>query len=149
MHIVGIEIENFIEIYPVFKGELELLKDSVNFYGRVSHSRSVELLKNSDFSIFIRDENIVTKAGFPTKFVESITCGIPVLTNKNSNIEDYLVEGVNGFIVSTENNKRIQDSIEKAILLSPEELYEMKMNCKNSHVFDYHNYLNDFKYLLS
>ena len=149
LHIVGIELENFLEIYPIFYVELELLKDSVMFYGRVPHSRSVQLLKNSDFSIFIRDENIVTKAGFPTKFVESITCGIPVLTNKNSNIEDYLMEGINGFIVTTDNSKSIQTSIDKAILLSPEEIYEMKINCKKSHVFDYHNFLSEFEYLLT
>ncbi|SDF02017.1 glycosyltransferase [Ulvibacter litoralis] len=148
LHIVGIELENFIEIYPNFKDEIESLKDSISFYGRVSHSESVRLLKSSDFSIFIRDENIVTKAGFPTKFVESITCGIPVLTNKNSNIVDYLTEGENGFLISTESDKSIQDSIDKAISLSPEEIYKMKVNCKKSQVFDYHNFLDDFKSLL-
>ena len=148
LHIVGIELESFIEIYPNFKDDLSLLEDSIKFYGRVSHSKSVDLLKSSDFSIFVRDANIVTKAGFPTKFVESITCGIPVLTNKNSNIEDYLREGENGFWVSIDSPESIKNSIDKAISLKPEELYKMKMNCKNSKTFDYHNYLDDFKFLL-
>lgn len=148
LHIVGIELEDFLDVCPNFKEELESLKDSIAFYGRVSHSESIKLLKDSDFSIFIRDENIVTKAGFPTKFVESITCGIPVLTNSNSNIVDYLLEGENGFLISTENDKRIQDSIDKAISLSPEEIFKMKVNCKKSSVFDYHNFLDEFISLL-
>ena len=148
LHIVGIEYENFIEIYPTLKDELLLLKDSISFYGRVPHSRSIALLKNSDFSIFIRDTNIVTKAGFPTKFVESISCGIPVITNNSSNIEDYLEDGKNGFWVAQNDKDGIGASLEKAIALSPEEIYQMKMNCRSSQVFDYHNFTEDFEYLL-
>ena len=149
LHILGIEVENFLVIYPNFKKDIALLENSIKFYGRLEHSKAIEILKSCDFSIFIRDSSILTKAGFPTKFVESISCGIPVLTNKNSNIEDYLQEGENGFLVSIESSESTKKSLHKALSMSPKEVYEMKLNCKNSKIFDYHNYLEDFKVLLN
>lgn len=49
-------------------------------------------------------------AGFPTKFVESITAGTPVLTNQTSDLADYLVEGEIGFWLVDD----IADSLKKS-----------------------------------
>lgn len=149
MNIVGLQKESFLEVYPEMTDMISGLEDCIIFHGRVPHETSINLLKSSDFSIFVRDENIVTKAGFPTKFVESISCGIPVLTNKNSNIQDYLVEGQNGFWVSTESPGALKESMQVALSQSPESILELKKNCKNALTFDYHNFTEEFEYLLN
>ena len=40
--------------------------------------------------IVLRDKNKIVTAGFPTKVVESISCGIPVIANRFSNIDEFL-----------------------------------------------------------
>ncbi len=77
------------------------LGELIDWKGRIPHNEALDLLKKSDYSIFLRDTNLVTTAGFPTKFVEALSCGIPVLTNRNSNLADYLIEGKNGFWIDT------------------------------------------------
>ena len=82
-------------------GQQKLVLEQIQVYSSINPSASywklpsdiTPIIKAIDSGILLkmglpRDTNIVTKAGFPTKFVESITCGIPVLTNKNSNIEE-------------------------------------------------------------
>jgi len=67
----------------------------------MSHKVTIDYIKQANFSIIIRDTNRVTLAGFPTKFVESIACGTPVITNENSDIGDYIKN--NGVIVNESN----------------------------------------------
>ncbi len=44
-------------------------------------------------------------AGFPTKFVESLGAGCPVITNYTSDLDLYLKNGFNGFVVKDLNMK--------------------------------------------
>lgn len=101
--IVGICEKQFLEYYPEDKVMLEEIKGYVSFKGRVPHNQVLQLLKESDYSLFFREINRVTMAGFPTKFSESITCGVPVITNETSDLSEYLKDGKNGFILSTKD----------------------------------------------
>ena len=81
--VIGVTKKQFISIYS-WKGDVP---ESVSFLGRVDHLEALRIVRSSDWSIIIRENNRVVKAGFPTKIVESISCGIPVVANKFSNIE--------------------------------------------------------------
>jgi len=147
MHIIGIEKGEVLYNFPDLSIMLEYLEDGVNFYGKLPHLEVIQILKTVDFSLFLRYNSKSVMAGFPTKFVESISCGIPVLTNKNSNIDDYLIEGVNGFWIDMNNPESLQTSLKKALSNSSEQIYEMKKSCYNSKIFDYRNYTETFKVL--
>ena len=62
--------------------------------------------------MFLRDDNRVTKAGFPTKFVESISAGVPVITNKTSDLEYHLKNGENGFLLGNNIENDLKIAIE-------------------------------------
>jgi len=64
------------------------------------------------------------------------------------NIQDYLVEGQNGFWVSTESPGALKESMQVALSQSPESILELKKNCKNALTFDYLNFTEEFVYLL-
>lgn len=145
MHIIGIEKEDVLKNFPDLISMVPYLSDSVTFYGRLPHLQVIKLLKNSDYSLFLRMNSRSVKAGFPTKFVESISCGIPVLTNKNSNVSDYLLEGVNGFYINLENKESIQASLKKALLIDRDRISLMKHYCYNSKTFDYRKFIEPFK----
>ena len=138
--IIGIDEQQFRELYHF----QESIPVSVSFKGRLSHADTLKELKTSDFQIFVREDNITTRAGFPTKFVESISAGIPVLTNLTSNIGDYLSDGNNGFVLDVSSEKSLIISLEKVFALSNEEILNVKQSIDRK-TFDYHRYIPQMK----
>lgn len=135
--IVGITKAQFLEYYPQQAEILSELVGKIEFLGRVQHSLALEYVRQADFTIFFRDQSRVSMAGFPTKFVESITAKTPVITNMTSNLTDYLVDGVNGFFV--ENHQDITHTLKLVFSLNQEQIAQMHENC-DAELFDYRNY---------
>lgn len=140
LNLIGFTKEEFIKEYPEERETIEKISDKIKFFGRISHIEVLKILKKSDFSIFFRDINRVTMAGFPTKFAESFSCGIPVITTKTSDLCDYLKEGINGFWLEED----IKESLNK--ILKTKNLKEMKKNIDRE-TFDFRNYIKEFKKL--
>lgn len=96
LNIVGITHQQYLEFHDE---SFVNNNKNIKFIGRLTHQESLQYIKNSDFTIFLRENNIVTKAGFPTKFVESISAQVPVITNNNSDVKKYLVNKSEGFLL--------------------------------------------------
>lgn len=103
LKVVGISKDQYLSLYPQYEGILSNL-NNVDFIGRVSHLDALQLIKDADYSVFFRDADRVSRAGFPTKFAEAITCGTPVITNKTSDLEDYITDGKNGCFVDMKSD---------------------------------------------
>lgn len=132
LNIVGITKEQFTKIY---NWQNEIPK-SVVFWGRIEHQKALKVVECSSWSIILRKNSRMVKAGFPTKVVESISCGTPVLANSFGNIFDYL---------TVDNSLRIDNVNAVEVFL--------RLACKktcivDSTVFDYRNYLEELKKLL-
>lgn len=147
--VVGCTLDDFEKFYPDLIEDIKILANNIKFFGRVPHYTAINLVKSADYSIFLRDESIVTKAGFPTKFVESITSGTPVLTNKNSNVTDYLIEGKNGFFIDTNSIETINKSLIVPLTVKPHKLKKMQIETYESHIFDYRKFKKEFEKLLT
>ncbi|SED67692.1 Glycosyltransferase involved in cell wall bisynthesis [Tenacibaculum sp. MAR_2010_89] len=147
LNIIGVDKKTFIDFYKNFNGELK--DDSIVFYGRVSHEEAIEKLKNSDFSIFLRENTLTNKAGFPTKFVEAITSGVPVLTNRSSNLSDFLIEGENGFWLDNTSIITLEDSLRKTLFKDKYEFLQMREKKMNKKLFDFRNYISEFESILN
>lgn len=133
------------EQYESSFGQLPKTSTNIAFHGRVPHKVALEAVKNADFQFLIRDNNLKNNAGFPTKLVESMACGTPLIATLTSNIGDYIKDGENGFIVS---QQRTLNSIISAISdLPKEQIMEMKQRCLNYRGFDYHNYKKELELL--
>ena len=143
LNIVGINREDYLKVFESHKYILEELGERVVFKGRENHVNVIKLIRSSDFSIFTRNNNRVTRAGFPTKFVEAISSGIPVITNTSSDLKKYLIDGYNGFIVDIGNEKDTLIKLEKIFNMSNSQIKEMKTNCIKSRLFDYRKYIKD------
>lgn len=142
LRVVGISKEEYLKNFK----EANPLIDSnvIEFIGRVSHLQSIEYIKNSHFLFFLRDSTIVTTYGFPTKFVESLACGTPVITNISSDIDKYLINGFNGYIIDCNNKITIISSLEK-ILKDKDNFNKMKCNCYTYNKFDISKYIYQFQ----
>lgn len=136
LDIVGIDETQYKAIYEEdFVGKREIV-----FHGRLPHKEAVILLKHSDFQIFFRERTRVNNAGFPTKFVESISAGVPVITNRISNISDYILNGVNSFMVEDITEETIHEVLCKAARLTRDEIEGIKKSI-DSNLYDYRNYI--------
>lgn len=111
LDIIGIDKMEYISLYPAHK-QKNILSPNIVFHGRLSHEETVDYIKGADFSCFFRHDNRLTKAGFPTKFSEAISLGIPVLTNKSSNIDEYIIDGINGVLVEDLSINEIAKTLE-------------------------------------
>lgn len=89
-----------------------ILPCCIQAHGYVTHERSLEIVGQADFTVFLRQVNRVSTCGFPTKFVESMALGTPVITNLTSDLGDHLRDGATGFVCS----EPTQEALERALM---------------------------------
>lgn len=131
LKIIGITQEQYEKMYNT-----EYNGVAVTFLGRIPHKRAIEEIQAANWAIVIRENNKVVQAGFPTKVVESVSCGTPVLANRFSNIFDYLDEK-DSYLCEI-------DQIEEAICAVCDVICHVDRT-----KFDYHNYLHEISIALS
>ncbi len=129
--------------YELSFGRLQANIFNISFYGRIPHEKALEAVRRADFQFLIRDSNLKNNAGFPTKLVESMACGTPIIATLTSNIGDYLKDRYNGYVVS--EKKGLDRIIFEISQESKHKILEMKKQCLGYRGFDYHNYINEFK----
>ena len=136
LDIIGITLEQYLEYYP---NHSEMVKKtpSIVFHGRMQHIETLEYIKKANYSCFFREDDRVSKSGFPTKFAEAITCGTPVLTNKTSNLTDYIKNDENGIFIDPLNVTNIAEVIDKVP-------YEMKVDNDTFDIWKYEKSFSDF-----
>ncbi len=140
LDIYGLEKEQYLQV--VCRHQQKLLNCSyIHFHGRKKSSFVQKKIAEADFTINLRSKNQMTEAGFSTKFVESISCGTPVITTNTSDLSSYLIEGVHGFWIDIQDSERACAQLKKILSVSKADIRNMKDACAQSMLFDYHNYL--------
>ena len=144
-NIIGVSRNDIESVEPETKNLIDKLGSRITFLGRLTNLDSIKQISKAHFFVFLRYESIVTQAGFPTKFVESISAGTPVLTNRTSNLNDFFVEGKNGFWLNPEDSGNLRKQMEKVLNMEEEEIHRMKEYCLKSKQFNYLNFVDDMK----
>lgn len=115
-HIAGIEEEAFFDKYKKLNKYKKEIKTFTAFHGYVKHEAIKSLYLSSDFSIIMRDPKLlVCQSGFPTKFTESLSYARPVIANFTSDIDNYLTDGKNGYVVKGFDKDSLLEALKKAI----------------------------------
>lgn len=142
LHIVGITEQQFLASYPEEAEHLKTLGAKVEFLGRIAHLESCRYIKSADFVVFIREKSITNDAGFPTKYVESSSSGVPVVTTDTSDLNRYIKDGINGFILDGRDEQSVRQTLENILRLSEDEVMVIKQYCeKHNDDFDYRKYI--------
>ena len=123
------------------------LHENVIFLGRVSQDLIPAYYKKADFMVLLREPNRKSMAGFPTKFAESMTAGVPVITNATSDLSQYVVNAKTGFLVRGYDYESILDTLKNSVLiLHKSDINEMKTCVRNANsAFDWHCRIADFE----
>ena len=126
--IYGLTKEEYLIAFPSQRCILEN-NMCVHFMGRQSMCTVQKEIQNSDFTLLLRDKNRATMAGFPTKIVESLSVGTPVITTKTSDLELYIEEGKQGFFVEIDDENILQNKLIQILQLSKEARMKLKAEC--------------------
>lgn len=132
LHIIGITEVEFLELYPnainLVKHNCEILK----LYGRIPNAAARQLVAASDFMIIARRSARFINAGFPFKVAESMSLGTPVIANRFSNLDEYLINNVNSFISNELTKDKISECIIYAAKLSDEAMEAMQVAAQSA-----------------
>ena len=138
--IFGCTESDYLKFFPNDKYILQCLKDKISFHGFVSHNVVIEQTKKSDFTLLIRNHNRKNDSGFPTKFGESISCGVPVISTDFSDIKNIIEIYKVGLVL--ENLNDLSELMKKVIYMPKPDLIKMKKQCLRCDFFDYKSYVN-------
>ena len=143
--IAGCSKDQFVSLNSKCVKHLNAIEKNVEFLGRCSHTSVKKLYQNADFSILMRDSTkTFAKAGFPTKFIESMMLSTPVICNLSSDLGDYLVNEKNGLLVKKDDSLELSYTIQKALSLTKEQIYNMSLYARETALsfFDYNKYID-------
>jgi glycosyltransferase involved in cell wall biosynthesis len=143
--VVGMDRAQFLTQSPHSAEYVQQLGTSIEFLGRLSHLGTIECVKNADFFVFLRPQNRTSQFGFPTKLVEAFCCGTPVITNRTSDIGDYIQDDVNGYLVAGNDGRVFSSVIERAVGLASGRHSEMKRHCRENNPFRTEAFVSEAK----
>lgn len=129
-----------------------VLNECVRFYGKRPHCEVIDAYAHSHFSIFLRDPKLrVNKAGFPSKVVESMKMGVPVLCNYSSDLSLYLQSGLNSVIVADLSENDLCDVFNKVLNFSKADFIKLRKGaiCTVRDRFSTEAYANDLLAILN
>lgn len=109
------------------------LHENVMFLGRVSQDLVPAYYKKADFMVLLREPNRKSMAGFPTKFAESMTAGVPVICNATSDLAQYVIEGKTGFMVKGYSYEDILDCLRTHVLALSKDMVSYMRNETKAH----------------
>ena len=108
---------------------LSKVNKSVVIKGRRPNYEVIESYQSADFSIVLRDPSLrVNKAGFPSKVVESMRLGVPVICNYSSDLQTYIISGYNGIIIQKLDEEALSEQLRSLISLTREDKLNMGKN---------------------
>lgn len=151
LRIIGIS-EKFLKKCGITEKNIHIVKNSIKCLGKISRDEVLEQYKEADFSVLLRSETLrYAKAGFPTKVVESLACGTPIICNLSSDLSEYLVDMKNSILVENCTSKSFAKSLHKAILLNEYDRKNLSIEARKTaeNNFDYRLFNEKVKRWLS
>lgn len=127
-HNIKLDIFGPSEAELKLKYNVQSFSEKIQIHGKVKQEDINSVISKADFTIFTRPDTHCNRYGFPSKFVESLSLGVPVVTNLTSDIGLYLKDEYNGFIVDNCSKEAIEACVQKMLRLSVEQKNEMKRN---------------------
>lgn len=115
--------------------------------GITSHEEAIAITKTSDFSLLLRRRERYAQAGFPTKIVESLAMGTPVIINITSDLGDYVQDGIEGLVCDDYTPESLVQTLKRAMALFRAEKTQMRKAARSQAElsFDCYRYSDSLK----
>lgn len=148
--IAGINEQQLLQ-YEVFKKQKTTsLPSFIKTFGWVTMKEAQQITINAKFSILLRKKNKTTIAGFPTKVVESLSLGTPLIINYTSDLKKYIIDKENAYICQELSIESLCQVFDKIVAIKDDEYLQMRdraILCANKN-FNVDNNLQNMTYFL-
>jgi len=133
LRIIGVTREQFVSMYPSL--DKAAGDERIVFMGKLSHKETLEYVADCDCYIFIRPSDRRNNAGFPTKFAEGYTLGVPVIATDISDISMY-IDGTRDILLPDCSCTAVRNAMEAKIKEGKTGMSDIRTT------FDYRNYID-------
>lgn len=145
--IVGIsesELDQYI-------GKKSWKSNGIIAHGKLPHKDTLEIIRDADFSFLLRENKRYAKAGFSTKFAESMLQGVPVICTHIGGCDMMVESYKNGVLIEDNEESTIISVLNKLVSYTPEDIKKMKQNAlKDAYTkFDVHKYATNLNIFLT
>lgn len=151
LHLFGPKKHQIMSVLGDNKNLVDDLSEEIVFHGIIKSAEIPRNLAKADFSVLIRPDKRYANAGFPTKFVESLAAGVPVIANLTSDLGLYLRDEETGLVVKGSSIEELSNALKRAAKLTDSQKRVMKdvarLEAQNS--FDYRLYVDNTKKFLN
>ncbi len=155
------EIKIKIDLIGISNSELERETKIYNWgevgvktFGRISNNESKMIVENADFSILLRKNRRYAKAGFSTKFAESMSLAVPVICTKVGGADTIITNLKDGVHLLNNDTETVQNTLMYLLSLNRNEILEMKRQafktaCRKFLIDRYEQEIIDFINIIS
>lgn len=126
--LAGFDRKDLINNLANDKYLLEKYKENIIIYPFLKGAEYRDFLQQAHYTILIRPDLLYARAGFATKFGESMINGIPVIANYVGDIHIYLKDSVNGFVVKDETAAAIAKTLYRIVEVSSNRYERMRID---------------------
>ncbi|WP_204345173.1 glycosyltransferase [Psychroserpens algicola] len=91
------------------------IKTNIKYYGNLNAKELSTFLDQQDLLVIPRGYTLQNNYGFSTKLSDYLDHGKPILVTDVSDNKLFIKDGVNGFIVPTDNNTKMHEKLEYII----------------------------------
>ncbi|HAV51028.1 MAG TPA: group 1 glycosyl transferase [Brevundimonas sp.] len=129
---------------------LAVVPPSVTAHGPVAQATAMAGVARADFSVLLRRPDKVATAGFPTKFVESLAVGTPVIATLTSDLADHLVDGQNGLVCDDASPETVARVLERALAMTTKQKSALRKTARHTAEtgFDYRRHTDGLQRLV-
>ena len=118
--------------------------EAIEIMGRRSHEETLKMVGEADFSVLLRPNERYAHAGFPTKVVESLTCGTPVICNLTSDLAEHIHDGQEGVVCRDSSPEAFAQALRTAGEIGRDRMMNMRRaaRAQAERAFDYRIYVS-------
>lgn len=146
LDVAGMDLKELLKYSAFEKYGIKELPKNIRCHGKISYDETHNLVRNADFTVLLRKNTKSANAGFPTKVVESLCLGTPVIANHTSDLSNYIIHGETGIVCEDSSVESFICALNRVRLIDREALNAMRVKSssvgKNS--FDYRLYSKSF-----
>ena len=151
LQLIGVTLDQVTAMLGVTSISRPLAANTIVCRGRVPQACVPQMLAACDYSVLLRPHRRYAEAGFPTKIVESLSAGLPVIANMTSDLSEYLQDLDQGVVVRGYSPGAFAKAVERVLTLPGEQHRRMRERAKARAMasFDYRAYATEIGQFVS
>jgi glycosyltransferase involved in cell wall biosynthesis len=126
LRVAGVDEARILASPALKRRGMTALPKAIETLGVVGGDAARAAVGASDFSLLLREVNRVSVAGFPTKVVESLALGTPVIGTTTGDLPRHLRDGETALVCSDCSAETLTAALRRGLAMSPDERLAMR-----------------------